>query len=83
VLSALRDLLGFARQDFGHPVRVGEVFATLYPLEGISHVLLRRLSRSGAAPVPGAACDFEDVTIAEHELAYAGVITINLFGGVR
>ncbi len=83
VLSALRDLLSFARQDFGRPVRVGEVFATLYPLEGISHVLLRRLSRSGAAPVPGAACDFEDVTIAEHELAYTGVITINLFGGVR
>ena len=83
VQSALRDLLSFARQDFGHPVRVGEVFATLYPLEGISHVLLRRLARSGAAPVPGAACDFEDVTIAEHELAYAGVITINLFGGVR
>ena len=44
---------------------------------------LERLARSGAAPVPGAACDFEDVTIAEHELAYAGVITINLIGGVR
>jgi Baseplate J-like protein len=83
VQSALRDLLSFARQDFGRPVRVGEVFATLYPLEGISHALLRRLARSGAAPVPGAACDFEDVTIAEHELAFAGVITINLIGGVR
>jgi baseplate J-like protein len=83
VQSALRDLLSFARQDFGRPLRVGEVFATLYPLEGISHALLRRLARSGAAPLPGAACDFEDVAIAEHELAYAGVITINLFGGVR
>ncbi len=83
VLSALRDLLSFPRQDFGRPVRVGEVFATLYPLDGISHVLLRRLARSGTAPVPGAACDFEDVTIAEHELAFAGVIAINLFGGVR
>jgi hypothetical protein len=83
VQSALRDLLAFERQDFGRPVRVGEVFATLYPLEGISHALLRKLARSGAAPVAGAACDFEDVAIAEHELAYAGVITINLFGGVR
>ena len=83
VQAALRDLLSFARQDFGRPVRVGEVFATLYPLEGISHALLRTLARSGAAPVPGAACDFEDVAIAEHELAFAGVLTVNLFGGVR
>jgi hypothetical protein len=88
--SVLRDLLSFERQDFGQPVRVGDVFSTLYPVEGISHALLRRLAPGGAAPVPGTAapvpgtaCGFEDVTIGEHELAYAGLLTINMFGGVR
>jgi len=83
VQQALRDLLSFPHQDFGQPVRVGEVFSTLYPLEGIAYVLLKRLARTGQPPVPGAACDFSDVAIAENELAYEGLLAINVFGGVR
>ena len=48
VLTTLRDLLSFARQDFGQPVRVGEVFAVLYPVPGVAYALLKRLARSGA-----------------------------------
>ncbi len=81
--QALRDLLSFPRQDFGQAVRVGEVFSTLYPLEGIASVLLRRLARTGQPPVPAAACDFSDVAISENELAYEGLLAINVLGGVR
>ena len=80
VLTTLRDLLSFARQDFGQPVRVGEVFAVLYPVPGVAYALLKRLARSGA-PAAIEAAEFADVAIGEHELAYAGVLAVNLFGG--
>ena len=80
VLTTLRDLLSFARQDFGQPVRVGEVFAVLYPVPGVAYALLKRLARSGA-PAAIEGCEFADVAIGEHELAYAGVLAVNLFGG--
>jgi hypothetical protein len=79
VEETLRDLLSFARQDFGRPVRVGEVFSALYPTPGVDYVVLRRLERRGE-PAPDD-CGFADVPIAEHELAYAGLVTVNALGG--
>jgi hypothetical protein len=80
VQQVLRDLLSFARQDFGQPVRVGEVFAVLYPVPGVAYALLKRLARTGEpAAIDG--CEFADVAIGEHELAYQGTLAINLFGG--
>jgi uncharacterized phage protein gp47/JayE len=80
VQQVLRDLLSFARQDFGEPVRVGEVFAVLYPVPGVAYALLKRLARTGE-PAAIEGCEFADVAIGEHELAYQGTLAINLFGG--
>jgi uncharacterized phage protein gp47/JayE len=80
VQTVLRDLLGFAHQDFGKGVRVGEVYSALYPVEGVSYVLLKRLQRSGQASSDGA-CEFSDVMMGENEMAYEGLLTLNLFGG--
>jgi len=83
VRGLLRDLLSYAVQDFGQPVRAGEVFSLLYRVDGVAFTLLRRLARSGAPIVePGHGCEFADVPMAENELAYEGTITVNLFGGV-
>jgi predicted phage baseplate assembly protein len=81
VQELLRELLSFARQDFGKPIRVGEVFSALYPVEGVDFVLLRRLERRGR-PAPDE-CGFADIPIAEHELAFEGLLTVNAFGGLR
>ncbi|TAK02323.1 MAG: putative baseplate assembly protein [Candidatus Manganitrophaceae bacterium] len=84
VLNVLHDLLSFARLEFGQPIRVGEVFSALYPVEGVAYVLLKRLARSGLPPATHhEECDFADVPIGENELAYEGLLTINLFGGIR
>ncbi|MCG3111971.1 MAG: putative baseplate assembly protein [Candidatus Manganitrophus sp. SB1] len=84
VLAILHDLLSFARLAFGQPIRVGEVFAALHPVEGVAYVLLKRLARSGLPPVTHhEGCDFADVPIGENELAYEGLLTVNLFGGIR
>ncbi len=84
VLNVLHDLLSFARLDFGQPIRVGEVFSALYPVEGVAYVLLKRLARSGLPPATHhEECDFADVPIGENELAYEGLLTLNLFGGIR
>jgi uncharacterized phage protein gp47/JayE len=80
VRKILRELLGFAHQDFGRGVRVGEVYSALYPVEGVSYVLLKRLARSGQVSVAHD-CDFADVMMGENEMAYEGLLTINLFGG--
>jgi predicted phage baseplate assembly protein len=84
VRSALAGLLSFARQNFGQALRVGEVFSVLYPIEGVAYILLKRLARSGdpVNPQPNA-CDFADVPIAENEMAFPGLLVVNLFGGVR
>ncbi|WDT73708.1 MAG: putative baseplate assembly protein [Candidatus Manganitrophus sp.] len=84
VLAILHDLLSFARLAFGQPIRVGEVFAALHPVEGVAYVLLKRLARSGLPPATHhEGCDFADVPIGENELAYEGLLTVNLFGGIR
>ncbi|MBI3803964.1 MAG: putative baseplate assembly protein [Nitrospirae bacterium] len=84
VLAVLHDLLSFSRLEFGQPIRVGEVFSALYPVEGVAYVLLKRLARSGLPPeTMKEGCDFADVPIGENELAYEGLLTINLFGGIR
>lgn len=76
--SVLRDLLSFARQDFGRSLRVGEVFSALYPIAGIDYVVLRRLQRHDRPVAEGV---LADVPIAEHELAYPGLVTANALGG--
>jgi hypothetical protein len=81
VQGVLRELLSFARQDFGKPIRVGEIFSALYPVDGVEFVLLRRLERRGR-PVADE-CGFADVPVADHELAYEGLLTVNGFGGLR
>lgn len=81
VQDVLEELLSFARQDFGRPVRVGEVFSALYPLEGVDFAVLRRLERRGR-PAPDE-CGFADVPIAENELAFRGSLVVNAFGGLR
>jgi uncharacterized phage protein gp47/JayE len=81
--AALRALLAFENRGFGEPVRVGEVYAALHRVEGIAYTLLRRLARGDrpfAPPAPG--CDFADVPIGRRELAYAGAVTLSLFGGI-
>ncbi|MGE5287152.1 MAG: putative baseplate assembly protein [Micromonosporaceae bacterium] len=81
VQGVLRELLSFAQQDFGKPVRVGEVFSTLAAVDGVDYVLLRRLERRGrSAPDE---CGFADVPIAANELAYEGLLIVNAFGGLR
>jgi hypothetical protein len=81
VQDVLEELLSFARQDFGRPIRVGEVFSALYPVAGVDFAVLRRLERRGR-PAPDE-CGFADVPIAEHELAYKGSLVVNAFGGLR
>lgn len=81
VQGVLRELLSFAQQDFGKPIRVGEVFSILYPVDGVEFVRLRRLERRGR-PVADE-CGFADVPIGDHELAYEGLLTVNGFGGLR
>jgi predicted phage baseplate assembly protein len=84
VQAALRDYLSFARQDFGQAARVGEVFSLLYQVDGAAYVLLKRLARGGQAPQSIThACDFADIPLAENELAYAGNVVVNLFGGIQ
>ena len=79
VRAALSGLLSFENQDFGVPIRVGEVLATLFGIEGIGYVELRELARADSPP----AGDFADVPIADHELGYEGQVTVNAFGGLR
>jgi hypothetical protein len=76
----LSDLLAFGRQDFGHPVRVGEIFSALFPLEGVAFVQLKRLARRGS-PAPASECELSDVAIGVGELAVKGDVTVNLIGG--
>jgi hypothetical protein len=81
--AALESLVDFEQRDFGQPVRVGEIFSVLYPIAGVSYALLKRLARGGANGGTGPGdCGFADVPIADNELAYQGLLTINVLGGV-
>ena len=81
--TALQSLLSFEQRDFGQPVRVGEVFSVLYPIEGVSYALLKRLARSASTgDAPPQACGFADVPVYDNELAYEGLLTVNVVGGV-
>jgi hypothetical protein len=79
--AVLRDLLSFARREFGQPVRVGEVFAALHPLPGIAYVMLKRLARSGG-PAPATPCGFADLVVRENELVCEGRLEIDAVGGL-
>lgn len=82
VQAALAGLLSYGAVEFGGALRVGDIYATLYPIEGISYTQLRRLARTGQPQgLAGSACDLQDVAIRENELPYAGVITVHTVGG--
>ena len=80
VLAALDQLLAFDQVDFGGVVRVGDVYATLFPIPGISFVLLQRLARRPAAGSTGGTLD--DIAVADHELPVRGQLTVLTFGGL-
>jgi hypothetical protein len=74
-------LLAFPAQDFGRPVRAGDVFSALFPVAGLEFVLLRRFARQDR---PAAADgNLADIPIADDELAFPGTILVIPFGGVR
>jgi hypothetical protein len=75
------DALSLSRREFGEPVRAGELFAALFPIEGVAFVQLERLVRGGTEP-PRHECAFADVPIAEHEIAVEGVVLIKPIGGL-
>jgi hypothetical protein len=79
VLDALGQLLAFDQVEFGGVIRVGDVYATLFPLPGISFALLQKLARSPSASSGGA---LDDVAVADHELPYRGQLTVLTFGGL-
>jgi predicted phage baseplate assembly protein len=83
VLAVLHDYLSFPRQEFGQAVRVGEIFSLLYPVEGVAYLTLRRLERGDHPVKPPAGCDFTDVGLGDRELAFEGVLTVNVFGGIK
>jgi hypothetical protein len=81
-LTILQELLSFPRVEFGGAVRVGDIFAALFPIPGVSFTQLRRLARSGQAihPAP-TACDLQDLAILENQLAFAGLLVVQTIGG--
>jgi uncharacterized phage protein gp47/JayE len=87
VAATIQDLLGgllsFAAQDFGQPVRAGDVFTTLFGIDGVEFVLLRQLRRDDQPAGPDTGIAFADVPLADHELAVPGSIVVVPFGGVR
>lgn len=78
VVEALASLLAFAQVDFGGVLRLGDVYATLYPLAGISYVQVRRLARADASADAAPA----DVAVADRELPIRGQLTALTFGGL-
>ncbi|HZJ64910.1 MAG TPA: putative baseplate assembly protein [Kofleriaceae bacterium] len=78
VRAALERLLAFDQVDFGGVIRVGDVYATLFPIPGISFVQLRQLARR---PGP-AGSTLDDVAVADNELPYRGQLTVLTFGGL-
>jgi hypothetical protein len=83
VLTVLHDYLSFPRQEFGQAVRVGEIFSLLYPVEGVAYLTLRRLERGDQPVQPPAGCEAVDVGLGDRELAFEGVLTVNVFGGIK
>jgi predicted phage baseplate assembly protein len=88
IQGLLAGLLSFAAQDFGRPVRAGDVFTTLFALDGVEFVLLRRLRRGDRPDAPPDATGPDatgpvDIPLADNELAVAGTIVVVPFGGVR
>jgi uncharacterized phage protein gp47/JayE len=83
IQGLLGDLLSFAAQDFGRPVRAGDVFTALFGVDGVEFVLLRQLRRDDQPPGPDTGVTFADVPLADHELAVAGTIVVVPLGGVR
>jgi hypothetical protein len=77
---ALTELLALSRRSFGEPVRVGEIFTALFPLDGVAFVQLKRLARRGT-PAPASECALADVPIDDHELAVEGDVDVIVVGG--
>jgi hypothetical protein len=80
--AALEELLSFSRVEFGGAVRVGDLYATLFPLPGLSFTRVRSLSAGGVPSVPaGSGCEAADLALLENQLPIRGQIAIEVFGG--
>lgn len=77
VRAELEQLLAFDQVDLGGVIRVGDIYATLFPIPGISFTLLQKLARGGSGST-GA----NDVAVADNELPYRGQLTVLTFGGL-
>ncbi|MFI7128809.1 putative baseplate assembly protein [Nonomuraea sp. NPDC050153] len=82
VRALVAGLLAFPAQDFGQPVRAGDVFSALFPVPGVRFVQLPRFERRDR-PSAGGVGALADIPIGEGELAFAGSILVVPFGGVR
>lgn len=77
VLATLQQLLAFDQVDFGSVIRVGDIYAALFPIPGISFTQLRQLARGG-----GAGSTLDDLGVADNELPVRGQLTVQTFGGL-
>ena len=80
VRTALEQLLAFDQVELGSVLRVGDIYATLFPIAGISFVLLQKLARSPSGTDTGGTLN--DVAVADNELPYRGQLTVLTFGGL-
>jgi uncharacterized phage protein gp47/JayE len=78
---AINGLLAFAAVDLGSAVRVGDVFAAVYPIPGISFVRLRGLARADRPALTAATGEFTDIALLDGELSVPGNIKVNTIGG--
>ena len=77
--AVLEQLLAFDQVDFGGVIRVGDIYAALFPLPGISFTQLRQLARS---PSTTTSTNVDDLAVADRELPYRGQLTVLTFGGL-
>jgi uncharacterized phage protein gp47/JayE len=79
VRAALEQLLAFDQVDFGSVIRVGDIYATLFPIPGISFAQLRQLARG---PSTATSATLDDLGVADRELPIRGQLTVQTFGGL-
>ena len=80
VRSALEQLLAFDQVELGGVLRVGDIYAALFPIPGISFVVLQKLAPNPSGTATGGALN--DVAVADNGLPYRGQLTVLTFGGL-
>jgi hypothetical protein len=80
--EVLERLLGFPAVELGGAVRVGDIYAALFPIPGLAFSRVRSLSAAGVPAPPGdRACEVADLALVENELPHRGQISVHVFGG--